>query len=112
MEMEMKMVTVEEKLEEVIKSNDWEFQDFVEELLSSDRLEGQVVIGIAKKIVSSEKLTDKQISTFIEYGLLKGNYVEGCYYCGDSIQWSSMLEALEDRCCDTHREIVEDLEND
>ncbi|MGN4631615.1 hypothetical protein ACTFQO_24800 [Bacillus cereus group sp. MYBK29-1] len=106
------MVTVEEKLTEVIKSNDSEFQDFVEELLNSERLVGQVVIGIAKKIVSSEKLSDKQISTFIEYGLLKDNYVDGCYYCGDSIEWSSMIDALEDECCDYHRDKIEELEND
>lgn len=101
------MVTVEQKLKYVLRDNEPDFKDFVEGLLKSERLEGQAVIGIAKLIVSDEHLSDKQIETFIEYGLLKDNYLEECPVCLDSVPWSEMLYALDDGHCSHCEHLLE-----
>ncbi|MES5869205.1 hypothetical protein [Bacillus cereus group sp. RP32] len=105
------MQTTRENLEHVIRSKDPDFEDFVESLLKCGRLDGQAVIGIAKLIVSGGKLSDKQINTFIEHGLLPYNYVEECK-CPIPIPWSEMLYALDDGCCDHCRNTMEGIEED
>ncbi|MDA1652666.1 hypothetical protein [Bacillus cereus group sp. TH160LC] len=108
------MQTTRENLEHVIRSKDPEFEDFVESLLKCERLDGQAVIGIAKVIVAGNgnELSEKQVDTFIQHGLLKGNYVEECSLGLEPILWSEMLYALDDGYCDHCRNIMENIEKD
>jgi hypothetical protein len=81
--------------------HDREFEMYVSDLLDFGKLEGVVVIGIAKQIVARgvSSLTPMQRKTFINYGLRKGNYVDACEGCAESIPWSEMLFALDDGLC-------------
>ncbi|MBE7099469.1 hypothetical protein [Bacillus cereus] len=87
------------RLEAAIKYNDEDFVGYIDELLTSGRLdEGTAVHGIAKKISKDGclDLSENQKNTFIDYGLLKYNYLAACERCGEPIPWSEMLFALEE----------------
>ena len=81
-----------------------DFKSYLEELISAQRIEDEVALGIAKFIITNgaERLTDKQWYVFIEKGMLPYNYVEYCARCGEEIPWSEMLGATyinEDDLC-------------
>lgn len=69
-----------------------DFERYVSDLLEHSRLDGDVVIGIAKKIVvdGALSLSEKQIDTFINYGIGDHYYIEECGRCGCEINWSEM----------------------
>lgn len=91
------------------EEHDSDFREFVSDLLQLGRLEGNAVQGIGKKIVAegSSSLTESQRKTFIEYGLLKENYVEYCGRCAEHIPWSEMTMALDDGYCSYCRHLME-----
>ncbi|MEK4236440.1 hypothetical protein [Paenibacillus sp. FSL H7-0714] len=84
---------------------DKDFEEYVQELLDSNRLESDPVIGIAKRIVSHgvPSLSDAQLETFINYGLLADNYLENCEQDYIQIRWSDMVFAVERGLCDRCR---------
>ncbi|HDR8197963.1 hypothetical protein COE01_21495 [Bacillus thuringiensis] len=83
------------QIENAIKYNDDDFIDFVKDLVGCGRLEGAAE-GIAKKIIhdGTLDLSDKQIYTFINYGLMNENFLDKCGRCYNPIPWSEMLIAV------------------
>lgn len=82
--------------------HDSEFVNYVDDLLRLDYLDDPIVEGIARQIIGRgvDSLTNKQINTFIEVGLIKkDNYLNECAQCSNEIPWCEMLIALEDGCC-------------
>jgi hypothetical protein len=77
---------------------DEEFESYVKELLDNDKLDGDVVIGIAKQIVSkgAPSISDYQLDTFINHGIWEHLYEAECRRCGEDIPWSEMLNAVEE----------------
>ncbi len=91
------------------EENDSSFEIYVSELIEMKRIEGPAVTGIAKQIVTKgvESLSEPQIKTFIEFGLIRGNYVEFCDRCAEEIPWSEMFFALDDEYCSYCRHLIE-----
>lgn len=91
------------------RMNEEDFSIYVSDLLDSERLDGEVVIGIAKQIIDRgvSSLTPNQKITFIRYGLLLDNYVDECNRCTLEIPWSEMLFALDDGFCAYCRHMIE-----
>lgn len=71
-----------------------DFKIFVNELLSSCRLEGKEA-GIAKLVLDKgyDNLSEKQ--RFVFDRSIENNTVERCHRCGTDIPWCEMLLALE-----------------
>ncbi|MGM0863388.1 MAG: hypothetical protein ACQEWF_01775 [Bacillota bacterium] len=91
------------------EEHDFDFESYVSQLIDAGTLEGTAVIGIAKQILLKgvESLSSSQINTFIEFGLLKSNYVESCERCAFEIPWSEMFFALDDEYCSYCRHLIE-----
>lgn len=91
------------------RTNEPDFQDYVNELLDGNRLDGAAVLGVAKKIVADgvEGLTLKQLETFIRHGLYPYNYVEECERCAENVPWCEMYSALDDSYCSYCRHLIE-----
>ncbi|MBC9706295.1 MAG: hypothetical protein H9W81_15220 [Enterococcus sp.] len=91
------------------RTNDPDFQGYVNELLDGERLDGAAILGIAKKIGADgvEGLTSKQLETFIRYGLYPYNYVEECERCSFDVPWCEMYFALDDSYCSYCRHLIE-----
>ncbi|WP_193065179.1 hypothetical protein [Oceanobacillus oncorhynchi] len=77
-------------------ARDWEFEDYVEQLITLRKLEHPASLGIAKQLVSegARSLTDKQIEVFVNKGLDSDFYAEECRG-GHDIPWSEMLDAAD-----------------
>lgn len=75
---------------------DEDFENYTKELLETESLTGEAVVGIAKKIVTEgvPSLTERQLQTFIDFGLWGNNYQEECNRCSQEIPWSEMRFAL------------------
>ncbi len=92
------------------EEHDVSFQLFVQELLEAELLENDAVRGIGKRIAADgiESLTEKQLNTFVDYGLIKpSNVVGSCNRCAFEIPWSEMYSALEDGYCGYCRHIMD-----
>ncbi|UPS45357.1 hypothetical protein M1D30_04065 [Prevotella sp. E15-22] len=76
-----------------IRYNEDDFKGFVEDLISSGRIEDKEA-GIAKYMIDNgyESLSEKQKYVFDQ--MIKDNTVEECQRCGVDIPWCEMLEAL------------------
>lgn len=93
-----------DKLNKRILTEPEDFKSYLEELITANRIEHDVALGIAKYTIANDpdKLSDKQMYVLIENGLLPYNYVEECERCAIDIPWSEMLGATyiyEDGLC-------------
>lgn len=71
-----------------------EFKGFLEQLISSNRIEGMEA-GITKFVIDNgyETLSVKQKYVFDR--MLDNNSIKECKRCGCTIPWCEMLEALD-----------------
>lgn len=78
----------------VIRYNEEDFEGFVQDLISTGRIEGKEA-GIAKLMLDKgyDALSDKQKYVFDK--MINENSVEECKRCAIDIPWCEMLEALE-----------------
>lgn len=85
-------------MKQIIAGDDADFACYVKELLDGNHIEGKAARGIAKQLVDpkGDQLSDKQLETLAEYGILNGNYQDGCDMCAHPIPWSEMYDAVHD----------------
>lgn len=78
----------------VIRYNEDDFECFVQDLISTGRIEGKEA-GIAKLMLDKgyDFLSDKQKHVFDK--MISENSVEECERCACNIPWCEMLEALD-----------------
>ena len=71
-----------------------DFKGFLEQLISSGRIEGKES-GIAKFVIDNDydSLSDKQKYVFDR--MIDENSIKECERCGSEIPWCEMLEALD-----------------
>ena len=91
-------------LKERILGESADFTSYLQELISSERIDDETALGIAKYTIDNgpEELSDKQWYVLLEKGLGEYNYVDECERCSSTIPWSEMLGAVyifEDSYC-------------
>lgn len=96
----------------VIRYNEEDFEGFVQDLISTGRIEGKEA-GIAKLMLDKgyDALSDKQKYVFDK--MIKENSVEECKRCAIDIPWCEMLEALENGgYCNYCQHMMEKIEQE
>ncbi|RSK30960.1 hypothetical protein [Bhargavaea beijingensis] len=83
-------------MKQIIKAGDEDFISYIRELLDGNHIEGNAARGSALQLVDPKgnKLTDSQIETLAKYGILNGNYQEGCDMCANTPPWSEMYDVV------------------
>lgn len=104
-----------EKLKMRILTEPEDFSYYLKELMNANRIDDDIALGIAKFTVANEpeKLSEKQMYTLIEKGILPENYVGECERCAINIPWSEMLNATyfyEDGLCSYCHHMQEKLD--
>ncbi|MBR1928530.1 MAG: hypothetical protein IJ834_02175 [Paludibacteraceae bacterium] len=96
----------------VIRYNEEDFEGFVQDLISTGRIEGKEA-GIAKLMLDKgyDALSDKQKYVFDK--MINENSVEECKRCAIDIPWCEMLEALENGgYCNYCQHMMEKIEQE
>ncbi|MGH4138271.1 hypothetical protein [Clostridium sp.] len=74
-----------------------DFNEYLQQLLDSDMIEGDTGIGIAKKVLDDgyDLLSAKQKKAFIFY-VINPNYIKECSRCLTAIPWCEMVNSLDE----------------